>query len=158
GYAAFAQEIIENTQSEGVNSLVLAEALGNAADNPLTPYSAARDGFFNPYSATTAGNSAATLAAISSGFTKSRYRSDGESADLDAEGPVLHRPGGPENLAVALPARRETFLNTGSTFSSQPAPVPLTTFDASRKVAAAFAEVRIPLIGPENARPGIESF
>jgi len=157
GYAAFAQEIIESTQSEGVNSLVLAEALGNAPDNPLTPYSPSRDGFFNPYSATTAGNSATTLAAISSGFTKTRYRSNVESADFDADGTMFHLPGGAAKLAVGVQARRETFLNTGSSFSSQPAPIPLTTFDAHRKVAAAYAEVRIPLIGPDNARPGLAS-
>ncbi|MEO8115489.1 MAG: TonB-dependent receptor, partial [Phenylobacterium sp.] len=157
GYGAFAQEIIESTQSEGVNSLILAEALGNAPDNPLTAYSAARDGFFNPFAATPAGNSAAAIAAITSGFTKTRYRSNVESADLDADGTVFRLPGGPVKLAAGLQARRETFLNTGSSFSSAPAPTPLTTFDAQLQVAAAFAEVRIPLVGPDNARPGLQS-
>jgi outer membrane receptor protein involved in Fe transport len=156
-YGAFAQEITENRQSGGVQSLILAEALGNVADNPATAYSAARDGYFNPFDATGAGNSPATIAAITSGFSDSRYRGRVTSANLEADGSVFRLPGGPVKLAVGGQLRRESFSSAGSNYSSQPVPVPITAFDRDRKVASAFAEVRLPLISDQNARRGVRA-
>src|SRR5690606_144022 len=46
--------------SNYVNSVYLAEALGNRPDNPATPFSTSVDGFFNPFGDGTA-NSRALL-------------------------------------------------------------------------------------------------
>ena len=156
-YGAFAQEITENRQSGGVHSRILAEALGNIADDPATAYSAARDGFFNPFDATGAGNAPATIAAITSGFSYSRYRGRVSSANVEADGTLFRLPGGPVQLAVGGQLRRESFRSQGSNYSSTAAPVPTALFDRDRKVASVFGEMRIPLVGPDNARPLVDA-
>lgn len=47
-YGAFAEELSEGGTNNQLNSTFLSEALGNTADNPATPYSPMRDGYFNP--------------------------------------------------------------------------------------------------------------
>ncbi len=157
GYGAFAQEIIETRQSGSLQSTILSEALGSTADNPGTPFSAARDGFFNPFAGRPGSNSPATLAAILSGFTQTRYRSRVSTANLLADGPLLSLPAGKLQLAVGVQARRESFALAGSSFSSGVAPNNVTPFGADRSVLSAYGELRAPLIGPDNRRPGVES-
>lgn len=153
GYVAGAQEIIETTQTGGLHSGILAEALGNAADNPATAYSAARDGFFNPYASIAAGNSPTTVAAITSAVSKSRYRSQVGSANLQADGTLFRLPSGPVRAALGLQARRETFRSRGSSYASGPAPAATRPFTEDRTVTSAFAEVQAPLIGDDASRP-----
>jgi iron complex outermembrane receptor protein len=156
GYAAGAQEIIETTQTGGIHSGILAEALGNAADNPATAYSAARDGFFNPYASVPTGNSAGTIAAITSAVSKSRYRSQVGSVNLQADGTLLQLPAGPLRAAFGVQARRETFRSRGSSYSSTPAPVPTRPFNEHRTVTSAFAEVQAPLVPEDAGRKGLQ--
>lgn len=154
GYAAYAQETIRNRQG-GIHSLILAEALGNAADNPGTAYSAARDGFFNPF-AGIGGTNPAALAAITSGYSTARYRGDVRSANLQADGTVFQLPGGAVKVAVGGQYREEGFQSRGESYSSTVAPVPTTGFNRDRRVASVYGEVRIPIFGPDNRRSGIE--
>ncbi|MFZ5685695.1 MAG: TonB-dependent receptor domain-containing protein [Pseudomonadota bacterium] len=155
GYGAFAQETIETTQTGGVHSGILAEALGNAADNPATAYSAARDGFFNPYASVPGGNNPATVAAITSAVSKSRYRSQVGSLNLQADGALFRLPSGPVRAALGAQARRETFRARGSNYASTPAPVPTRGFTEDRTVASAFAEVHAPLVAEDPDRRGL---
>lgn len=155
GYAAFAQEIIENRQTVGVNALILAEALGNRPDDPATPYSPARDGYFNPFAGVVSAYDPALIAALTSGFSTARYKSQVRSANLQADGPVMSLPGGSVKAAVGAQVRRETFATTGANYSSAPGPTPVTPFSGSREVAAVYGELRIPLVGEPNARPGL---
>lgn len=156
GYLAAAQEIDESTSSGQVNSTLLSEALGNSADNPATPYSPARDGFFNPFTGVAA-NPAAVTSAIGSGFTKNRPRSRFLTFNLQADGTLLTLPGGPLKAAVGVQARREDFRADGSTFTSGVAPRAQTPSYGSRIVTAAFAELRAPLVAPDPDRTGLNA-
>ncbi|PZQ63463.1 MAG: TonB-dependent receptor [Phenylobacterium zucineum] len=156
GYGAFAQELIENSQSGAVNSLILAEALGNAADYPATRYSASRDGFFNPFAGTADGANRAAAAAILSSDNRSRFRSRVRSANLQADGSLFDLPGGAVKIAVGGQVRREDFRTTGSNFSSTAAPVAARAFQAHREVTSVYGELRAPLIGEALARPGLQ--
>ncbi|MBJ7411233.1 MAG: TonB-dependent receptor [Phenylobacterium sp.] len=155
-YLAFAQEIIESKQTGAVHTTILAEALGNTPDNPATAYNAARDGFFNPYSGTVGANSPGTLAAILSGSAHSRFRSRVSSANVQADGRLFDLPGGEVQLALGAQARREAFARGGSNYLTQPVWVPGQSVVADRTVLSLFGEVRVPLVGPDNRRAGIE--
>ncbi len=154
GYVAWAQEIDEARPRGFINTLMLAEALGNSPDRPETAYSPGRDGYFNPYTGVPS-NPQSVLSAISSGFTQSRSKSRVASVNLQADGPLFRLAGGDLKLAVGLNARRETFLRGGAGYTSTAAPVISTGVRGERTVTAAFAEVRAPLVGEDNARPGI---
>ncbi len=67
---AFAQELDHRNQDHAVDTAFLDEALGNTPDNPLTKFSTAKDGFFNPFGAGR-DNSAAVMGFIDSGFVHS---------------------------------------------------------------------------------------
>lgn len=154
GYLAWAQEIDETHASGFINSAILAEALGNVADRPETAYSAVRDGFFNPYTGIAA-NRLSVMSAIGSGFSGTRSTSRVQTANLQADGPLFRLPGGEVKAAVGINARRERFERDGASFTSTPAPVPQASLTTSRHVEAVFAEVRVPLVGDANARPGV---
>lgn len=154
-YGAFGQEITEQRGYNLVHSIMLNEALGNIADNPATPFSTARFGFFNPFSGIPASNPAGVRAAIGSGAVYQRSRSRVEAVSLQADGSVWALPAGDLKLALGVQARRETLVRNGANFVSTPAPVPTNPTDVSRDVTAAFAELAIPLVGAQNARPGV---
>lgn len=156
GYLALAQEIDETHAGGFVNSAILAEALGNVADRPETAYAAVRDGYFNPYTGTAA-NPVSVTSAIGSGFSTTRATSRVRSANLQADGPLFRLPGGAVRAAFGVNARRETFARRGTSFTSTPLPAPQAPLSTSRRVEALFAEVRAPLVGDDNARPGVEA-
>lgn len=156
-YAAFDREIAETRGSGFINFLILAEALGNTPDRADTAYSPVRDGFFNPFTGIAGSNPSTVTGAIGSGRTWSRARSRVATVNLQADGTLLRLPAGGLKLAVGAAARRETFVRTGSNLLASAAPVSISNpTDAERDVLAAFAEARIPLFGPENARPGLQ--
>jgi iron complex outermembrane receptor protein len=66
------------------------------------------------------------------------------SLDAKADGPLVHLPGGQVRAAIGGSERHELLETQGGS----PA-------HASRHVAAAFAEISVPLIGEANAMPGI---
>lgn len=154
GYLAFAEERGESLTTGLVNSAFLNEALGNTPDNPLTAYSASRDGYFNPFGAGHA-NGAAVLDFISSGLAGSINRSRSQSANLLLTGEPVHLPGGDVAVAIGLQARRETFDKRLTSFTGSVLPQTLISPSGERNISALFAEVRIPLVGPNNARPGV---
>ena len=151
-YLAYAQEIDTGRSTGLVNSAILGEALGNTPDNPATAYSPARDGYFNPYTGVAA-NPAVVMQAIGSGFTDSRSKTGITSADLQVDGPLLTLPGGALKLAFGGNVRRETFVTSGTNFLSSVTPIAQQRITGDRTVAAAFAETRIPLVGPDNPLP-----
>jgi iron complex outermembrane recepter protein len=155
-YGAFGQEITEQRGHNLVHSIVLNEALGSVADNPATPFSTALHGFFNPFSGIPASNPAAVRAAIGSGTVYQRSRSRVEAVSLQADGSIWALPAGQMKLALGVQARRETLVRDGANFVSTTAPVPTNPTDASRDVTAAFAELAIPIVGADNARPGVQ--
>jgi len=156
GYVAQASERADYGLTNRVNSRYLNEALGNLPDDPTTPYRAAVDGYFNLFGAGTA-NSRAVLDFIGSGSAGGQERSRSTSANLMAQGPIWRLPGGDLMLAVGAQVREESFDTGGYTFLSAASPFLYSSPTRERSVSAAFAEVRAPLIGPDNARPGLRS-
>lgn len=156
GYATFAQEIGEARNAGLLNSLFLNEALGTSADRADTTYSAVRDGYFNPFVGIAGANNPLVTAFIGSGFTNTRYKDQVRSASLQLDGPIWALPAGAVKLAIGAQARRENLSRTGANFISTAAPTPIAGFDESRDVTAAFAELQVPLFGPQNHRAGLE--
>lgn len=154
-YVAHASERTDNKTFGALNSTFLREALGAIADNPATPYSASRDGFFNPFGGG-GGSSAAALAFISSGWTHTQAETGVSSANLQIDGPVFTLPGGTIKLAAGLAFREESFWRRNDSFSSGLVPRIGVATDNSRQVTAAFGELRVPLFGPDNRRAGFE--
>lgn len=153
-YGAFAEELSQGGTNNQLNSTFLAEALGNAADNPATSYSAARDGYFNPFGSGRA-NGQAALDFISQGYTWSRYRSRISSANLTLDGSPLSLPGGDLRIAVGAAFRREQFNRRSQNFASGVEPVITIGDPQIRDIAAVFVEARAPLVGEANAMPGM---
>jgi outer membrane receptor protein involved in Fe transport len=154
GYLAYAEEEGEVEVLGQVNNRFLSEALGVTPDNPDTLYQAAVDGFFNPFGAGQA-NGQTVLNFIGSGFSASRNHSRAGSANLLAQGPILELPGGELRIALGAQVRRETFETSSTSFTSSPAPVESRVPERERTIHALFAEASIPLVGAQNARPGI---
>ncbi|WP_420469936.1 TonB-dependent receptor domain-containing protein [Brevundimonas sp. FT23042] len=154
-YASGAQDITGRSLLNRVQTTNLSEALGSRADNPATPFNTATDGFFNPYG-DPAANSAAMLAFIGSGYSSTDYTSTVASLNFKVDGALLQLPGGPLQMALGLDARRERFENEGESFFSGSAPRMGAPVDYERDVTAAFVEFRVPIIGQDNAMPGLE--
>lgn len=154
GYLSFAEERGESGGYGRVNTRFLNEALGTTADDPETPYRANVDGYFNPFGDGTA-NGRAVLDFIGSGFSSSRDESQATSANLLVQGVPLSLPGGDLQIALGAQMRRETFDTRTTGFTATPSPVEIITPQAERTIASFFAEARIPVVGDDNARPGI---
>ncbi|KQW67047.1 hypothetical protein ASE17_20465 [Phenylobacterium sp. Root77] len=153
-YGAFAQEVGSRRYSNTLNTRFLNEALGASVDDPATAYSAARDGYFNPYGSGAA-NSRAVLDFIGSGFTQQTNRSRVTTLSAQADGTLFQTAAGAAKLAVGLQWRQETFDQKSLAWTSTPSPRGSSKPQSQRQVAAAYAELRAPLFGPGNARPGL---
>jgi outer membrane receptor protein involved in Fe transport len=155
-YGAYGREQAESVQTGLLHSARLAEALGSVPDNPATPFQASRDGFLNLFGSGQA-NSATVLDFISSGFNRLLDRNEVVSANALVQGPLARLPGGEIRLALGAQVRAERLVNAAESFVSGPAPVSSRTPDRERRVTAAFAEARVPLVGAANARPGLRA-
>lgn len=153
-YGAYAEEVARRDGTHRLNTRFLAEALGNIADDPTTSYSAARDGYFNPYGDGGA-NSRAVLDFIGGGYLLTRYVSTVKTLSGQADGTLLTLPGGAVKLAVGGQYRREHFDTRTISLSSRATPTTTLTGPFDREILAGFAELRVPLVGPENAQPGV---
>ncbi|CAN7479479.1 TonB-dependent receptor domain-containing protein [Caulobacter sp. LjRoot300] len=154
-YGAYAQEVARRDSTDRLNTRFLNEALGAIADDPATPFSAPRDGYFNPYG-DGATNSRAVLDFIGSGYLLSRNVSTVETLNAQADGTLLTLPGGPAKLALGGQYREEHFDTRTIAMTSRASPTRTLTGPFDRKILAAFAELRLPLVGPDNARPGVQ--
>lgn len=157
GYLAHAEERGEAAIRGQINTMFLQEALGNTADNPATDYSPSADGFFNPFGAEGA-NGPEVLDFISAGYSSNLDRSTASSANLLLTGTPLTLPGGGLEIAVGAQVRRESFKTQSTTFLSTLEPATRLTPEQDRLITAVFGEARLPLVGPDNARPGVRSF
>jgi iron complex outermembrane receptor protein len=151
-------EDIEDSRAHGIlNSLVLSEALGNSPDSPATAYSPARDGFYNPFTGQPSASNAAALKAIGSGFSNQRTHGQVTTASTQADGSLMTLPGGALKLALGAQVREERFASRGSAYAFTAAPVAQVLVDDKRTVGALFAELRAPIVGPDNRGPGFEA-
>jgi iron complex outermembrane receptor protein len=155
-YLAFGQEIDLSRVTGLVNSTNLNEALGTLPDQAGTPFSTAVNGFYNPFAGVVGANNPTVLGFIGSGSVYSRGTDRVYTASLQADGSVWSLPAGPVKLAIGGQFRRETLVRGGYNFFFGLAPTATAPVDAQRDVSAAFAELQIPLFGPDNRRPGFE--
>jgi len=153
-YGTYAIDRGTRLQGNYLNSRFLSEALGNIADDPATNYSASRDGYFNPYGAAGA-NSKAVLDFINSGYLNHWRRNRVTSASLKVDGTVFELPGGPVKLAAGAQVRDEDFIVRNTNLSSRATPTVTDGQLFERSVRAAFAELRVPLVGPDQQVPGV---
>jgi outer membrane receptor protein involved in Fe transport len=151
----YAQELSISHSTGQLNTTNLNEAAGLAADSPLTAFSAAPDGYFNPYIGQ-GSNPAKVLDFILSGFDLGKIRSAYKSVNLGFDGPLLRLPGGALRLAVGGQLRREELRTGGARLLSGFEQTEKVARRFSRDVRSAYAELNAPLVGPDNARPGIE--
>ena len=154
-YGVHAEEIQTSLSTKGLNPVYLNEALGNLPDNPLTRYSAARDGYFNPYIGT-GRNNQAVLDFVTSGFDSRRTVGLLDSMSLSADGSILRLPAGPVRVAVGAQWRQEGLKTIGVAGAAVVTPVPAFSRDAERRVTGLFGEARIPLFSDSFRRPGFE--
>lgn len=155
GYVSLARQQDHRRNDNILNATALNEALGVTPDDPLTPFSTARDGFFNPFGEGRS-NNRAVLEFIGSGFIDERFQNGLLNASITADGTLFDGPGGPVKAALGVQARQEDFSRETVSFLSGRAPNPGVPIDANRTVLSAFAEIATPLVGPDNAIPGIE--
>jgi len=154
-YALHAEELSFYRSSGLLNSTFLNEALGRTADNPATNYSAARDGYFNPFIGT-GRNNATVLAFVTQGFEATQTVGLLDAASLSADGPLWRLPAGAIRLALGAQLREEGLKKVGSTWTSGLSPVPTQSRYGERTVGSLFAEVRVPLFGENYRRAGFE--
>jgi iron complex outermembrane receptor protein len=155
GFVSYARQTDHRRNENILNATALNEALGTTPDDPLTPFSAARDGFFNPFGEGRS-NNRAVLAFIGSGFIDERFSSGLVNSSLIADGTLFEGPGGLVKLAIGAQARIEDFSRATISFLSGRSPAAGVPIDADQAVLSAFAEIAAPLVGGANAIPGIE--
>ena len=153
-YVAFAEETGESSTRGLINTTSLREALGAVANNPATAFDPAIDGYLNPF-ADGSNSSRAVLDFISSGYALSRSRTTVRSANAQLDGSLLDLPGGPLRLAAGVSFREETYKRQAETFTSGTAANVGRPVRSDRQVSAVFGELRVPLFGADNARPGL---
>ena len=151
-YAATGLETGRRNTERLVNSTFLNEALGALPDDPRTAYSAARDGYFNPFGDGGA-NGRAVLDFIGSGYTRGRTLSSVETLDAKADGPLWALPAGPIKAALGVQARQERFKTTTSSLISGVTPTQAGGVSFERTIHAAFLELRVPLVDPDMNVP-----
>ncbi len=154
-YALHGEELQDSLSTNVINSVYLNEALGNLADNPLTPFSATRDGYFNPYIGQ-GRNKQAILDFVLSGFEKRRTVGLIDTVSATADGAVFRLPAGEVRLAAGAQFRTEGLKSTGTSLSSTVAPIAAFSRIGERDITALFAEARVPLFGAAFRRPGFE--
>jgi iron complex outermembrane receptor protein len=143
-YYLFSRERSSDSTSNLVNTTALSEALGTGRDDPATPFSAARDGYFDPYGSGVS-NSRSVLDFVGSGRSASSRRSSLSSAVAKLDGSLLRLPAGSLRMALGGAWRRETLASTGLNFTSGTAPIANLPTSSSRTLGAAFGELSIPI-------------
>lgn len=154
-YGVHAEEEATTLSTGLLNPTFLAEALGNVADNPATAYSAARDGFFNPFIGQ-GRNNQTVLNFVTSGFDSRRTIGLLDAISLTADGSLFRLPAGPVRVALGGQWREEGLKAVGVVGSSGVTPQPGFERRAERRVSGLFAELRAPIFGDAFRRPGFE--
>lgn len=156
-YAAYGRDVGTNRAKNQLNSRFVNEALGVLPDQSNTPYRAAVDGYLNLFGdGGSGGNTEAVIDFITSGRTSLTNESEVGSLNLLVDGDLFELPGGAVKLALGGQLRRETFAQNGVSFTSTATPRPFSEPKFERDVWALFAEARVPLVGTNNAIPGIQ--
>ncbi|OYX74268.1 MAG: TonB-dependent receptor [Caulobacter sp. 32-67-35] len=154
-YVLHAEEIGTNRATRQLNSAYLNEALGNLLDNPLTAFSAARDGYFNPFIGQ-GRNTQTVLDFVTSGYDTRRTVGRLDTVSLTADGALWRLPAGAVRLALGGQARTEHLKTIGQGFTSAVTPTVSFSRRGDRTITGLFAEARVPVFGDGFRRPGFE--
>ena len=154
-YGAYGADMMVSKTNNLINTSYLSEALGTVANNPLTAFNPATDGYFNPFIGQ-GSNPANILKFVGSGYQNRKTRSDTQSLNAKLDGALFHLPAGALGMAVGVQVRREGLKANGETFLSGFVPTAIAANDVDRTVKAAFAELRAPIFGEAFRRPGFE--
>lgn len=129
------------------NYVRLAQAL--ADPDPATAYNVFGDGAFTPRK---------TIERVR-GFRENNGTSRVRAAALKLDGPLFALPGGTARLAVGGEIRSERYNARSVTFdfSAEPVDGGSAGFPIARRVKAAYAELSLPLVGPDQAIPLVEA-
>lgn len=153
-YLAVAREAGDQSVTNRVHSRRLNEALGNLPDDPATAWRAGVDGYLNLFGDGTV-NSRAVLDFIGAGYSRAHTRSRAASANVLVQGTAVRLPGGVLEVAAGAQLRAEDLESRSVNFAASEVPAAFAAPRRSRSVAAVFAEARVPLVGADNARPGV---
>lgn len=151
-YGTYAQELAISRSYGQANATKLNEAAGLSADSPLSGFSAARDGYFNPYIGQ-GSNPAPVLDFVLSGWDLGKLRTESKSVNLAFDGPLFSLPGGPLRMAFGGQLRREEMRSGGASFLSGYAATAKVRRMYSRDVRSAYVELNAPITSEANAVP-----
>ncbi len=139
----------QKSRSDSVNIPNRARLAAAIADtNRATAFNVFGDG---------SANNPATIDAVR-GSIRSRDDYESLSAALRVDGPLARLPGGDVRIALGAEYRRERYANATINDLSRATPTtaPLTGLPGPRHVRSAYAELLVPIFGPDNAVTGIE--
>lgn len=140
-YAYGKSEEVADRRRSGINAGALNAALADT--NPAT----ALNVFGGP-------NNPATLARITDNYFVITGRTRLEVINAQMDGSLFEMPGG--RVRIALGGEHRVEYTYTDLFIGRSAAANHVTDDGSRNVDAVFAEVFIPLVGADNASPGLE--
>lgn len=112
---------------------------------------------FNPFcdTAVFSCHNPATVALLD-GYNIIKGELEYQDTVIKASGPVFTLPGGEVSVAVGAEYYDTDLLTTITTLTTTALPAPRVT-ESNRDVTSLFAEVFVPLVGPDNAMPGVQS-
>ncbi|WP_341897210.1 TonB-dependent receptor [Sphingobium sp. YR657] len=142
GYGSYGWNKDQSTGRSNINTALLTTAL--ASSNPATA--------FDPFGQ--GRTSRAIIDAIGNYVVVTPGRATQKSAELKLDGPIFALPGGDVRFAIGA-SYVDLSLVTGQ-YRGVPGALTGYQRDLGRKVKAAYAELLVPIIGPDNAIPGIE--
>jgi iron complex outermembrane receptor protein len=140
-YAQGRSEEVADRRRSGINAAALNAALADT--NPATA--------LNVFGGT---NNPATLARITDNYFVIEGKTRLEVVNAQLDGSLFAIPGG--NVRIALGAEHRVEYTYTSLLTGQSASQVRTASDGSRNVDAVFAELFVPIVGADNAAPGLE--
>lgn len=140
-YAQGRSEEVADRRRSGINAGALNAALADT--NPATA--------LNVFGGA---NNPATLARITDNYFVIEGRTRLEVINAQLDGSLFAIPGG--NVRIAMGAEHRVEYTYTSLLTGQSASQVRTASDGSRNVDAVFAELFVPIVGADNAAPGLE--
>ncbi len=140
-YAQGRSEEVADRRRSGINAGALAAALADT--NPATA--------LNVFGGA---NNPATLARITDNYFVIEGKTKLEVINAQMDGSLFAIPGG--NVRIAMGAEHRVEYTYTSLLTGQAATQVRTASDGSRNVDAVFAELFLPIVGADNAAPGLE--
>jgi len=140
-YAQGRSEEVADRRRSGINAGALAAALADT--NPATA--------LNVFGGA---NNPATLARITDNYFVIEGKTKLEVINAQMDGSLFAIPGG--NVRIAMGAEHRVEYTYTSLLTGQAATQVRTASDGTRNVDAVFAELFVPIVGADNAAPGLE--